>query len=79
MPLVIQFACRGSGLSPELALLAATAGSAHACGLEGHGKLTEGAVADLQVWNVATLDDMVYRTGHNPVRQVIKRGKVVLG
>ena len=79
MPLAIQFACRGNGLSPEQALLAATAGAAHACGLEGHGRLAAGAVADLQIWNVATLEDMVYRTGHNPVRQVIKRGKVVLG
>ena len=79
MPLVIQFACRGNGMSPEQALLAATAGAAHACGLEEHGKLTEGAVADLQLWNVATLEEMVYRTGHNPVRQVIKRGKVVHG
>ena len=79
MPLAIQFACRGNGLSPEQALLAATAGAAHACGLEGHGRLTAGAVADIQIWNVATLEDMVYRTGHNPVRQVIKRGKVVHG
>ena len=79
MPLAIQFACRGNGLSPEQALLAATSGAAHACGLEGHGRLTAGAVADLQIWNVGTLDDMVYRTGHNPVRQVVKRGKVVHG
>ena len=79
MPLAIQFACRGNGLSPEQALLAATAGAAHACGLEGHGRLAAGAVADLQIWNVTTLEDMVYRTGHNPVRQVIKRGKVVHG
>ena len=79
MPLAMQFACRGNGLSPEQALLAATAGAARACGLEKHGRLAEGAVADLQVWNVSTLDDMVYRTGHNPVRRVIKQGKVVLG
>ena len=79
MPLAIQFACRGNGLSPEQALLAATAGAAYACGVEGHGRLAAGTVADLQIWNVGTLDEMVYRTGHNPVRQVIKRGKVVHG
>jgi imidazolonepropionase len=79
MPLAIQFACRGNGLSPEQALLAATVGAARACDLEGYGRLTAGAVADIQVWNVGTLYDMVYRTGHNPVRQVIKRGKVVYG
>jgi len=79
MPLAIQFACRGNGLSPKQALLAATAGAANACGLEDHGRLTAGAVADLQIWNVGTLEDMVYRTGHNPVRQVIKLGRVVHG
>jgi imidazolonepropionase len=79
MPLAMQFACRGNGLSSEQALLAATVGAAQACGLGGYGKLTSGAVADLQIWNVGTLDEMVYRTGHNPVRQVIKRGKVVHG
>ncbi len=79
MPLAIQFACRGNGLSPEQALRAATTGAARACGLAEHGRLTEGSPADLQIWNVETLEEMVYRTGHNPVRQVIKRGKVVHG
>jgi imidazolonepropionase len=79
MPLAIQFACRGNGLSPDQALLAATAGAARACGLDDHGRLSAGAVADLQIWNVGTLEEMVYRTGHNPVRQVIKLGRVVHG
>jgi imidazolonepropionase len=78
MPLAIQFACRGNGLSPDEALHAATAGSATACGLNDRGTLTAGALADLQVWDVPTLEDMVYRIGHNPVRTVIKRGKVVV-
>lgn len=79
MPLAIQFACRGNGLSPEQALVAATRGAARACGLAEHGRLSKGAIADLQIWDVASLEEMVYRTGHNPVRQVIKRGKVVYG
>ena len=78
MPLAIQFACRWNGLSPDEALHAATAGSARACGLDDRGTLTVGALADLQVWDVPTLEDMVYRIGHNPVRTVIKRGKVVV-
>ena len=78
MPLAIQFACRWNGLSPEEALLAATAGSARACGLTDRGAIVPGAVADLQVWDVPSLEDMVYRIGHNPVRTVIKKGKVVV-
>jgi imidazolonepropionase len=78
MPLAIQFACRWNGLSPDEALHAATAGSARACGLDDRGTLKTGALADLQVWDVPTLEDMVYRIGHNPVRTVIKRGKVVV-
>lgn len=77
MPLAVQFACRGNGLAPEEAMCAATAGSARACGLDDRGRLEEGSLADLQIWNVPTLEDMVYRIGHNPVRVVIKRGKVV--
>ena len=78
MPLAIQFACRWNGLSPAEALHAATVGSARACGLADRGTLTVGGVADLQVWDVPTLEDMVYRIGHNPVRTVIKRGKAVI-
>ena len=78
MPLAMQFACRWNGLSPEEAMLAATAGSARASGLSDRGTLEAGRLADLQVWNVPTLEDMVYRIGHNPVRTVIKNGKVVV-
>lgn len=78
MPLAIQFACRWNGLSPAEALVAATAASARACGCTDRGRLTPGAVADLQIWDVASLAEMVYRIGHNPVRAVIKNGKVVV-
>ena len=78
MPLAIQFACRWNGLSPEEALMAATVGGARACRLPDRGAIVPGAVADLQVWDVPSLEDMVYRTGHNPVRTVIKNGKVVV-
>jgi imidazolonepropionase len=78
MPLAIQFACRWNGLSPDEALRAATVGSASACGIEDRGSITVGAAADLQVWDVPSLEDMVYRIGHNPVRTVIKNGKVVV-
>jgi imidazolonepropionase len=77
MPLAVQFACRVNGLSPAEAMTAATLGSAVACGLPDRGALEPGRLADVQIWDVATLEDMVYRIGHNPVRSVIKNGKVV--
>lgn len=79
MPLALQFACRGNGLSPGEAIRAATAGAAAACGLTDRGRLASDGLADLQIWNVASLEEMVYRIGHNPVRTMIKRGKVVHG
>lgn len=79
MPLALQFAGRGNGLSPGEAIRAATAGAAAACGLTDRGRIAPGALADLQVWNVESLEEMVYRIGHNPVQTVIKRGKVVHG
>lgn len=79
MPLAVQFACRVNGLSPEEAFVAATKGAATACGLFDRGRLETGALADLQLWDVTSLEEMVYRIGHNPVRTVIKRGKVVHG
>jgi imidazolonepropionase len=78
MQLTMQFACRASGLSPEQALLAATAGAARACGLYDRGTLAEGMLADLQVWAIPTFEDLVYRIGVNAVERVIKRGKVVV-
>ncbi|MDT8436923.1 MAG: imidazolonepropionase [Gemmatimonadota bacterium] len=79
MPLALQLACRTCGLAPGEALAAATAGAAAACGLADRGTLRPGALADLVVWNVASLEEMVYRIGWNPVRRVIKRGKVIDG
>jgi imidazolonepropionase len=78
MPLTIQFACRWNGLSPDEALRASTVGSARACGLDDRGSIVAGARADVQVWDVPSLEEMVYRIGHNPVRTVIKNGKVVI-
>jgi imidazolonepropionase len=75
MFLVMQFACRQHGLSPEEALYAATAGGAQALGLTDRGTIAPGQLADLQIWDVPTLEDVIYRLGHNPVQAVIKRGK----
>ena len=77
MPLAMQFACRVSGLTPAEALWAATAGGARAVARADRGVLTPGCLADLVVLDVPSLDELVYRIGHPPVRRVVKRGAVV--
>jgi imidazolonepropionase len=77
MFLVMQFACRQHRLSPEEALLAATAGGARACALTDRGTLAPGQLADLQLWDVPSFEEVIYRIGYNPVSVVYKRGKAV--
>jgi imidazolonepropionase len=76
MQLVMQLACRLYQLSPEEALYAATAGAARATGLADRGALAPGMLADLQVWDLPSFEDLIYRLGNNAVAMVIKRGVV---
>ncbi len=79
MTLVIQFAARLHGFSVEAALQAATLGGARALGLDDRGALAPGLLADLQIWDLPTLEDLIYRLGHNPVSAVVKGGQLVRG
>lgn len=78
MQLVMQFACRNYGMSPEEAILAATVGAARALKRQ-HiiGCISEGYQADIQLWNVPRFEDIIYRIGNNAVWKVIKKGKIV--
>jgi imidazolonepropionase len=76
MQLVMALACRLYAFSPEEALLAATVGGAAALNLSDRGVIAPGMLADLQLWNVPSLADIVYRIGSNAVTAVIKRGQV---
>jgi imidazolonepropionase len=76
MQFVMQLACRLYQFSPEEALLAATVGGARALGLSDRGTLQPGMLADLQIWNLPSFEDIVYRLGNNAVSAVIKRGRV---
>jgi len=77
MQLVMQFACRAHGFSPEDAMLAATRGGALALDLHDRGTLAPGMLADIQVWDIPRFEDVIYRLGNNAVEVVIKRGRVI--
>ncbi|MBI3734479.1 MAG: imidazolonepropionase [Chloroflexi bacterium] len=76
MQLVMTLACRLYRLSPEEALYAATVGGAKALGLDDRGRLAPGQLADIQVWDLPSFEDVVYRIGNNAVVAVVKRGKL---
>jgi len=76
MQVVMQFACRNYKMSPEEALIASTVNGAKALGLNDRGALAVGMLADIQVWDVPTFEDVIYRIGNNAVRRVIKRGRI---
>ena len=78
MPFVLQLACRNHGLSPQEAFFAATTGAAKAIGREKQiGSLEAGKLADIQIWHLPGLNEVIYRLGHNAVETVIKRGRIV--
>lgn len=79
MQVVMQLACRNHAMSPEEAMLAATAGAAKAiCRQDRIGCLADGYQADLQLWDLPTFEDVIYRIGHNAVCMVLKKGRVVV-
>lgn len=77
MQIVMQLACRLYRFSPAEALYAATVGGARALEMEAdRGSLEPGKLADVQIWDLPTFEDVVYRLGNNAVETVIKRGQV---
>ena len=80
MPFVIALACRYLHLTPAQALVAATLNAAAAIGMADQiGSLRTGYAADLLVLDLPTIDYLGYGFGGNPVRIVIKSGKVAVG
>jgi imidazolonepropionase len=80
MQMVMQLACRNHGMAPEEAMLAATTGAARAIRREDRiGCLAEGYQADIQLWNLPSFEDLIYRIGNNAVWIVVKSGKIVAG
>lgn len=80
MQFVMMLACRLYHLSPEEALIASTLNGAKALRLEhDRGSLESGKLADLQIWDTPTFEDVIYRLGNNAVETVIKRGIIQVG
>ncbi len=79
MPAVLTLACLAMGLTVEEALTAATLNAAAALDRADRiGSLEEGKAADLVVLAGPTYHHLVYHWGVNPVRHVVKAGRVVV-
>ena len=79
MPTILGLACLGMGLTVEEALTAATLNAAAAIGCADElGSVEVGKHADLVILEEPTPFHLVYHYGVNPVRHVVKRGRIVV-
>jgi imidazolonepropionase len=78
MPLVMAIATRYEKLTTAEAIVAATLNAAYATGVGDRvGSLQPGKLADVLITNVPDYRYLAYRYGTNPIRTVVKRGRVV--
>ncbi|WP_407641501.1 imidazolonepropionase [Aquicella lusitana] len=75
--IALNMACTLFRLTPEEALTGVTRYAAKALGLHKQGTLTLGNYADFAVWEAAHPAELAYYIGGNPLRQLVKRGKIV--
>lgn len=79
LPLTLSIACTQMRMTPTEALVAATANAAAAVGRQGRvGAMAVGHQADLVILDVPDHRQWLYEVGRNCVRQVIKKGRVVV-
>jgi imidazolonepropionase len=77
--MILAFACLGMGLTVAEAITAVTLNAAAAIGRADElGSIEVGKRADLVVLEASTYHHVVYHYGVNPVRHVIKNGRVVV-
>jgi len=77
MPLVMSLACLLYKITPREALCASTINAAHAICEEERGSIEEGKRADILVCECENENEIPYWFGFNPVRYVVKDGKVI--
>jgi imidazolonepropionase len=75
--LTLSLACLEAGLTPDEALVAATAGGAKALRLADVGRLGPGMAADLVLWGARTPAHLAWHVGVNHALLVVKDGRVV--
>ncbi|MDX2437401.1 MAG: imidazolonepropionase, partial [Acidobacteriota bacterium] len=79
MPMILALACLGMGMDVAEAVTAATLNAAAAIGRANElGSLEAGKRADVIVLNAPTYHHVVYNFGVNPVRHVVKDGRIVV-
>ncbi|MBN1970342.1 MAG: imidazolonepropionase [Candidatus Delongbacteria bacterium] len=78
MPLMMSIAAIEMGMKSDELFWAATMGGASALNRENIiGKIKEGYQADIILTDINTLKDLPYMMGINPVKHVIKKGKLI--
>ena len=79
MPTILALACLGMGMGIAEAITAATLNAAAAIGRAHElGSIEIGKRADIVILNAPTYHHLVYQYGINPVRHVIKGGRIVV-
>jgi len=79
MPMILALATLGMGLGVAEAVTASTLNAAAAIGrVDEIGSIEVGKSADLIILNAPTYHHLVYHFGLNPVRHVVKGGRVVV-
>jgi imidazolonepropionase len=79
VPMMMAIATRYAKLTAAEAIVAATLNAAYASGVGTRvGSLQPGKLADVVITDVPDYRYLAYRYGTNPIRAVVKRGKVVV-
>jgi imidazolonepropionase len=79
LPMILALACLHLKMTVEEALTALSINAACALGLGSElGMLRKGYRADITIYDVATLEEIPYNIGWNPVSAVIKNGALVV-
>lgn len=78
MQFILGLACRNHGFTPAEVVKGATLHGAMALGLNDRGMLAVGKKADIQIWDLDTYEDIVYKFGNNHLDTVIKDGKITV-
>jgi len=76
--LMLNMACTLFKMTPEEALAGVTCNGARALGLQNRiGTLEPGKDADFVVWDIAEPAELAYRLGFNPLKQIVRQGKLL--